>query len=297
MKQITANIQGGLGNQCFIYSTARALALRSRAALKINCDLLAEDFVYKRKFALGAFQIAGELERLSIKPIRVLKRLRYKLLKTRTGRFGNVCLDRLPYQFRSLPTEWNGKLTLDGYWQSERYFADAARQLVEDFQLKDNRWLASDVVACQIAATENSIFLHARSYTDIPGKQDYSNALPISYYVNALSYLRQEVRGGTVFLFSDDIKWANDRLSGVVRAAGYDCVPVGVGTKPDGVTDQLRDFTLMRLCKHGILADSSFSWWAGWLGEHEHTDAIRIRVNRVVMNRDYWPERWVAIDA
>ena len=297
MKQLVANLQGGLGNQCFIYATARALSLRAASSLKLNCDFFAEDSVYKRKFALGSFHVAGELERLSIKPIRVLKRLRYKLLKTRTDRFANICFDRLPYQFRVLPTEWKGAMSLDGYWQSEEYFADAQRQLVEDFQLKDNQWLASDAVARQIAATENSIFLHARSYTDIPGKQDYSNALPISYYVNALAYLRREVKGGTVFLFSDDIKWANDRLAGVVRDAGYDCIPVGSETNPGGVTDQLRDFTLMRLCKHGILADSSFSWWAGWLGEYEHTDAIRIRVNRVVMNRDYWPERWVAIDA
>ena len=61
----------------------------------------------------------------------------------------------------------------------------------------------------------------------------------------------------------------------------------------------LRDFMLMRLCRHGVVADSSFSWWAGWLGEQDRLargeSALRLHVDRRVMNDDYWPDRWVAV--
>ena len=47
------------------------------------------------------------------------------------------------------------------------------------------------------------------------------------------------------------------------------------------------------MCRHGIVADSSFSWWAGWLGEQERVlrgdRALRLHVNKIVMSADFWP--------
>jgi hypothetical protein len=30
------------------------------------------------------------------------------------------------------------------------------------------------------------------------------------------------------------------------------------------------DFWLMRQCQHFIIGNSTFAWWAAWLGEHSH---------------------------
>lgn len=50
------------------------------------------------------------------------------------------------------------------------------------------------------------------------------------------------------------------------------------------------------LMRHGVVANSSFSWWAGWLGEMESpANCIRIRLDIRCMNDDYWPERWIAV--
>lgn len=46
MKRVIAYLQGGLGNQCFIYAAAQALAVRSGATLSFNVDLFLEDSVY-----------------------------------------------------------------------------------------------------------------------------------------------------------------------------------------------------------------------------------------------------------
>lgn len=297
-RKITAYLQGGLGNQCFIYATARALALKANAGLVIDCDYLNEDYVYKRKLALGQFNCELNLSNTSCKIVRVLKLLRYKLLRDRAVRIGNLCIDKRPYKFRLLPTDFRGTLTLDGYWQSEKYFVEAREQLLKDFELKDKAWVAEDEVARQIKeAGDKSVFLHVRSYKEVPGKSDGSCALAmIEYYRKAIKLIRDQVKGAQVFVFSDDLKWAKKN---VVEVAAGNAESFFYVNSSQERNSQIRDFTLMRICAHGIVADSSFSWWAGWLGEQERLlngeSAIRIRPNRRVMNDDFWPGRWLCV--
>lgn len=311
-KNVVAYLQGGLGNQCFIYAIARAVALRGEHALSLSLDYLADDRVYKRKLALEQFECRYEMRSLSLKIFRVVRALRYKLLRDwrnggekKCARIGNYCWDARPYRFRSLPMEWRGTLTLDGYWQSEKYFYDVREQLLRDFQLTEVGWLTGDGIAQQIRSAENSVFLHVRSYKEVPGKEDGQCAQQMSdYYRRAVSYIVEHVASPSFFVFSDDICFARELLSSLFEALGVQlpiyveplvCLPESAALP----SNQIRDFTLMRLCKHGIIADSSFSWWAGWLGEQERImkgeNPIRIRVNRRVMNDDFWPERWVVI--
>lgn len=314
---VKAYEQGGLGNQCFIYATARALAMKVQCCLVLDLDYLAEDWLYKRRLALGQFDCICELKQSTSKIVRVLKGLRYKLLRgwnwgSKEGeliaRIGNYCWDVRPFRFRRLPTEWQGTLTLDGYWQSEKYFYDIREQLLKDFRLKDGAWVAEDAMAQQIQSSENSVFLHVRSYKEVPGKEDGQCALQmIDYYRKAITYIVQHVENPAFFIFSDDVAFARELVSPLFSALGtWACTYIeplcsdSITSNPKLPSAQIRDFTLMRMCKHGIVADSSFSWWAGWLGEQERLlegeAPIRLRVNRRVMNDDFWPERWVAVD-
>ena len=295
MKSVYAYLHDGLGNQCFIYAAARALALRAGVDLVLNTDRFPYDG-YGRRFALEPFHCVLPLAPVRPYPVRVCEGLRSRLA-TRFGcRFGNYVCEARPFRYRPLPTDWRGRLVLDGYWQSELYFADCKEQIVRDFRLKDEGWLRADALAGRIRQAEHSIFLHVRSYKEVPGREDGQCALRLTdYYRNALRFLAERVPGGEVFVFSDDLPWARRHVltdevtRGLPFAFVYD----------DGASSQLRDFTLMRLCRHGIVADSSFSWWAGWLGEQEWlargATAWRLRVDRRVNNYDFWPARWVAV--
>lgn len=296
MNEIKAYLQGGLGNQCFIYAAARAAALRTGAELVLDGSYFLDDKIYRRKFALDAFSLrTPRLCVSALKAIRLFRRLRYVLLRDRVSRFGNYVCDRRPFKFRPLPGSWNGTLTLDGYFQSEKYFYDQREQVLKDFTLKDDSWLGSDRLAQEIAKTEHSIFLHVRSYMEVPGKENGECALQlIDYYRDAIAYVNTHVPSGRLFVFSDDIEWAKHHVLSCAQQTSR--LPI---TFNDAASSQLRDFTLMRMCRHGIVADSSFSWWAGWLGEQERLkrgdSAIRIHVNRLVLNADFWTDRWIAI--
>ncbi len=303
-KNIVACLQGGLGNQCFIYATARALALRAECSLELNTDYLAEDAVYHREYALGSFHCTGELLEPNAKVSRVVRRVCSALLRKRVTRLGNWCCDKRPYSYRPLPLEWQGRLTLDGYWQSERYFYDVRTELVRDFCLRNDSWIAHDDIADLILKTENSVFLHVRSYKEVPGNAACSGVRAmVDYYRKAIAYFAEHIVRPRFFVFSDDIPLARELLTAIFSGYIHDSAPPPViyvePTRQEGVSGQIRDFTLMRMCKHGVVADSSFSWWAGWLGEQERLNKqetpIRIHIDRTVLNDDFWPERWVAI--
>lgn len=296
MKTVYSYLQGGLGNQCFIYAAARALALRTGVGLCFNTDLFWEDRVYQRRLALNSFNCDLSFAPVRPKAVRVCEALRSRLALKFGCSAGNYLCEKRSFRYCPLPLEWNGRLVLDGYWQSEKYFYDCKNQLVRDFRLKDDTWLRTDALAQRIQKSKNPIFLHVRSYKEVPGKSDGRCALQMTtYYRNALQYMAANVARGEVFVFSDDLVWArrhiltNEMTRGMPFEFVYD----------DGTSSQLRDFMLMRLCRHGIVADSSFSWWAGWLGEQEHLtrgeSVLRLHIGRRVMNDDFWPERWVAI--
>ena len=297
MKSVVAYLQGGLGNQFFINAAARSLALDVGARLFLREDRFVGDG-YKRHFSLEGFQFSGDVLIPRTRCVRLFH-YRYHSL-VRSHPFASIMGTRVEREKRFVPIRFSscGRVSLDGYWQSEKYFLHNAETILNDFQLKDDVWLGRDAMARMIREVGQSVFLHVRSYKDIPRFSDGSYALPISYYANALKYLQDKIGKGHVFVFSDDLAWAQSRLLEVAQGTGFDFTFVG-SSNDASVQPQLRDFMLMRLCRHGIVADSSYSWWAGWLGERrallDKVSVIRIRPAIDRMNADLWPDRWAAI--
>lgn len=135
-----------------------------------------------------------------------------------------------------------------GDWQKTHYFKD----LKLNIHLKEE--CISDVM--QRIAEEmqqcNSVAVHVRR-TDYAV---YNWLLPHSYYVRAEDYIRRSVEDPVYYIFADDMDY--------VKATP----PVG-GEKRYIHTDPVGDFWLMSQCKHQIIANSTFSFWAAYLNEHK----------------------------
>ena len=297
-KRIIAYLKGGLGNQCFIYAAARAHALRTGAELILRQDYFPEDSVYHRSFDLGSFAIQGKVlapRGTLMRKLVLARHALYSKVMNSPGRFGYFC-DCRPIQYRPMPSFCHGTLVLDGYWHSHEYYDEYAKEILKDFALKDSCWLEQDELYRQIGETGKSVFCHLRSYQEVPGHADFSWALPISYYERALAIIRGKVGAdATIFVFSDNLDWAVSRLKPIAGQLALKLVPV---ERREGVDNQLRDFMLLRRCRHGIAANSSYSRFASWLGETQckvesGDGGVRIRSNRVVPG--YCPENWINV--
>lgn len=308
MRKVEARLTGGFGNQCFIYAAGRAASLRAGCSLVLFDSYAKNDF---RQFALGDFHCQYTRKSCNGKIVRkldaILRNRRIAKFNKQGGdNLGNYWFD-LVGRCPELPKEWPGTLYLDGYFQSENLFKQCESQIAADFELKDKGWVALDPMAERIKNTTNATFCHVRSYKD--AEPDGSMAMPVSFFKNAARELRRRIRGGTVFLFSDDLEWSMNRLGNSFAENGFELVPVhddwSLLPKDKYTSEFLRDFTLMRLCKHAIIPNSTFSWWAAWLLEHKSFSnggtpivirpAVGAMKNRQE-GRGYWPERWIAVD-
>lgn len=298
MKKIKAYLKGGLGNQCFIYAAARALALRTQSELQLSLDYFPSDKVYRRKYELYNFNVSGTVLNPSNWLLRGWHVLRYKIVsgKLRRNGYWNYFCDHQPFLYRPMPLSWRGTLEVDGYWHSEEFFKDAVDALLKDFTLENDGWLVTNRYYQDIIGNDQSAFLHVRSYKEVPGHHDGSMALSNDYYNDALRTLVGHVKGlKKIYVFSDDLKWAVEKIQVCAKANGVELLLV---EPEEGVDNQLRDFMLIKSCIHGVIANSSYSWFAGWLGEQA---AIRaghkpIRICTTNMDRDYCPARWIRIE-
>jgi hypothetical protein len=253
---VVAILKGGLGNQLFGYAAARAFALRSGRELWLDdYSGFARDG-YGRRWRLGGFPLAGGPAPDALR-LGDPKRARHKLVRT---------FDRLlPAVWRCYLAERPGQgarqlnefrscrkvVHLNGYWQDEACFADHAAAVRRELEPPPCRAPADRDLERRLAGCD-SVFVHVR-------RQRYTPRLAADYYENAIEAARAALPGCVFALFGDDPEWARTRLS----FGGAEAIEAG-----DPAGDELRDFRLMAACRHAIVANSSFSWWAAWLRPH-----------------------------
>ncbi|HSU50429.1 MAG TPA: alpha-1,2-fucosyltransferase, partial [Segetibacter sp.] len=119
--------------------------------------------------------------------------------------------------------------------------------------------------------------------------QDYHGTLNEEYYQKAINKLTSLSPNPTFYIFSDDVEWVKDKLL-LKRPAEF---ITGEVTK-----NHYEDFYLMSQCKHNIIANSSFSWWAAWL--NPNPDKIVIAPKKWFNNAPYntndlIPQSWIKL--
>lgn len=289
MTRVTSRLMGGLGNQMFQYAAARALALRRGAEVQLDLSSFATEAVgvTPRHYELNPFPIAAETVSDAIlasadaaRPAtglfapgtrisRVLRRVGWGRAEA-TG----VNYYREPhYRFDPGLAAQPLPLLMEGYWQSERYFVEAAdtirRELTPSAPLEPE----NAATAAEIDGVE-AVSVHVRrgDYVTNATAATFHGTCSLDYYRAAVDLVRQRVARPHLFVFSDDRVWMRDNLH-------FDLPTTYVSANPPD--RGFRDMQLMSRCRHHIIANSSFSWWGAWLNP---------RRDKLVVA----PERWFA---
>jgi hypothetical protein len=261
---VIVNLKGGLGNQMFQYAAAKALAVRLGVPLAADLDLLLDrtpraNAVF-RDYDLDLFGLP--LARASpqqLAPFRRPGRTRWQRLKRRL-----YCWPRrIYYRERNFNFDadllrarigWGGGVYLDGYWQSPRYFQSIQDEVRRDFTFRHVLSSAAAGLLHQIASTE-SVLVSVRR-TDYLNNDLY-RVCTERYFNLAVAKMSVLLRRPRFYVFGDDLDWCRHHFSQPERftVVGPEYAGPKFGTY----------LQLMTACRHAIIANSTFAWWAAWL--------------------------------
>ena len=261
-KKLIVRISGGLGNQLFSYAAARRLAIKNNAELVIDDKSgFKYDYIYKREYCLHNFNIPCRMATLNecLEPFsryrRKIKRLRNQLFPC----FGRDYLiqNKIDFDSSLLDQKISKTLFIEGYWQSELYFKDIEDSIRKDLEITPPSD-SMNLTCAEKIKNINAVAVHIRFFD-----QDPNGSMNISYeyYDRAIELMEKSTKGAHYFIFSDQpnkvlkkIKIPNERVTLVNHNKGDD--------------NAYADLWLMTLCRHFIIANSTFSWWGAWLSKN-----------------------------
>lgn len=287
---IIIRLSGGLGNQMFQYAAGRRLAYINHCPLKLDLAHYARNPT--RQYDLGVFNIQAEItlpEEIkrfdaSYDKLRRLKHWLYVRLPKRSWQW--VRQESILFQPSVL--ELRGNIYLDGMWQSEKYFQDVVALIRHNFTLKESPRGQNAKLVEHIRSVE-AVSLHVRrgDYVTNPATSRVHGVCSPDYYAGAVRLMMTKTLKPHLFVFSDDTAWARENL----RLA----VPVTIVAHNNSYHVH-EDLRLMSMCRHHIIANSSFSWWGAWLNPGAGKIVIAPRQwyrNPQVDTRDCLPGDWI----
>lgn len=282
---IIVQLTGGLGNQMFQYAAAKALAHKHNTVLKYDFFIRRGDIL--RYFSLGYFNV--KIEKVSKIDLDKITKLSNNIFLRKFGFFNRIIKEKylnFDQSFLKLPNN----VLLIGYWQSEKYFKDIEDIIRSDFTFKNPMDRKNKEISKCIQKIE-SVGMHVRRGDYVTDKRtnQFHGICGLDYYNRAVSFIEKRVKSPYFFIFSDDPKWvkSNIRLSHPVYNVDFN---------RDGKSYE--DMRLLSLCRHNIIANSSFSWWGAWLNRNPNKIVIAPKKwfnDQTIITKDLIPNNWIRL--
>ncbi len=268
---VIIQLAGGLGNQMFQYALYLQLKSLGREIKIDDVSGFVEDA--QREPALAPFGITyerpakKELQKMLDSSMLPWQRVRRKLL----GRHKKSYFEESKLFIPEVLT-WDD-IYLEGYWQSERYFGAVTDQVREAYDTdrliawlrREGMWekeTGSKSAAQYLQEIDNecSVSIHVRrgDYLTPDNQALFGGICTDAYYMEGIRQMRERYPQCRFYLFCNDKEWESGGMW-----SGDDIERVALSGNRRDV--DYAEFVLMSRCRHHILANSSFSWWASYL--------------------------------
>jgi hypothetical protein len=262
---IIVKLIGGLGNQMFQYAAGLYLSHLHQTDLFVDNSFLSQNpngAYTKRELELSVFNLdlkiatSKDIKKFNIEGSNKYSRALQRHLPIL---FNNLYASESGIQYQKEFLNYPKNTYLDGFWQSERYFKPI-----------------------------ESVSLHIRrgDYISNKSAQQHHGNLGIDYYKNALNLIKEVYKNTEVFIFSDDLEWCKTNLK-LEEVVHY--------VDANQHQNFHLDIYLMSRCKHNVIANSSFSWWAAWLNQNTNKIVVAPAnwyANKSLNTKDLIPMSW-----
>lgn len=158
--------------------------------------------------------------------------------------------------------------------ESSYYINQIRDQLLSELSSVNARYFENEGLYRVIDCT-NSVCVSIRrgDYISNPNLQGRFNICNKDYFQRAINVMKEKLDNPVFVFFSDDIEWCRKEFSATDMGEIY------FESGNDSLSEKLN---LMRACKHFIISNSTFSWWAQWLS----TNKDKIVVSPSIWFRD-----------
>ncbi|MCL4352884.1 MAG: alpha-1,2-fucosyltransferase [Patescibacteria group bacterium] len=287
---IITRLNGGLGNQMFQYAVGRRAAVINKTVLKLDTQLFSPERNNPRNYGLFIFKIKAEpASPEEIKKIKFQRRWRLWFEKS------HYWEENFKFNHEVLFSPDNSYIDCTdphSYWQSPKYFDDIEETIRQDFSFKD-RPEQHLLAIIQGIHRHDSISLHLRrdDYVHKKNIRQIFGLLGKDYYQKAISIITKNIKNPKIYIFSspDGIEWAKRGLE-----INFPHVFVSELTS----FSESDDLRCMAICKHNIIANSTFSWWGAWLNSNRNKTIIapkRWFRGKPIDTTDLIPKEWIRI--
>jgi hypothetical protein len=293
-------LSGGLGNQMFQYafylskkvhnnniaindysirreSTHNGYELEKVFNISIKRGIVKDYFVaFFRKILISQKYACFKKTSLFILKITNLIGIRI-VLENNLGKYNETLTEKM-----------NGFCLYFGFWQSEKYFLPIKYIISNAFSFNINNISKKTLELLKLVEYKESISIHVRrgDYLLDEHKNMYADICSFEYYRKAISIVNNHLVSPLFVIFSDDIKWVKEMME----------IGNSIFVDWNVNADSWQDMFLMSKCKHNIIANSTFSWWAAWL--NNNPQKIVISPKKFINNietPDLIPESWITI--
>jgi hypothetical protein len=263
---IVVQLSGGIGNQLFQYAAGKWLKRNREFNVTFEARLhsiekahggFITDFALSEKVSTSRGTFSWNYLIASVKRIVRFRLLPFFPVGLRKRIKGQTFKGSLGFD-PELSKLSNQKIVF-GYFQTFVYAQDILLELKREIRLKESSsWLQKQV---DIASDKRLVAIHIRRGDYVKFSESFG-LLGIEYYSEALNELRE--RGHSwdeIWVFSDDIGQAKNLLKPIEGTFQLKYVEPPEGNNP------LESLVLFGKAKFGVIANSTFSWWASFLSE------------------------------
>lgn len=256
---VIIKLQGGLGNQMFQYAFGKRISKQTGRNLILDLSFLkrrdlGDNFVY-RNFDLDIFNLSeyNLVDDFSED---------YELIVDDLNMNSTNIIDVETIIDKCIHAK-SKNIYLDGYWSSPKYFVDFF-DVDSEFSFKTGILPESNEINNQIIES-NSVLLNVRRQDFL--LNEFHGVYGKDYILSSIEKLKSYETDLKFFIFSDDVDWCERNLHDIPNSKIVDHIHKGFK-----FSNYLQ---LMINCRHFIIPNSTFAWWAAYLSKSKNKKIIK----------------------